>query len=75
LAQLSAAGAEVRVESGRHDEKLCVAGNRAWIGSANATTGFPDTVDWGVRTHAASAVDRLRATFERNWRAAKPYAG
>jgi len=73
LERLRAAGAQVRVESGGRDEKLCVAGERAWVGSANATTGFPDTVDWGARTGSASMVGVLRSTFERNWAAARPY--
>lgn len=73
LASLSAAGAQVRVENGGHNEKLCVAGDRAWLGSANATAGFPDTIDWGAQTRAASVVKTLRARFERNWQAARPY--
>jgi phosphatidylserine/phosphatidylglycerophosphate/cardiolipin synthase-like enzyme len=75
LASLRAAGAQVRVASGGHDQKLCVAGDRAWLGSANATAGFPDTIDWGARTRAPSAVKALRARFERTWQAARPYAG
>lgn len=75
LARLCASGAQVRVESGGSSGKLCVAGACAWVGSANATAGFPDTIDWGARTRAASAVNTLRARFERNWQAARPYEG
>lgn len=72
LASLSVAGAQVRVVSEGYSEKLCVAGDCAWVGSANATAGFPDTIDWGARTRAPSAVNTLRARFERNWQAARP---
>lgn len=73
LERLAQAGTEVRLESGRCDEKLCLAGEQAWVGSANATNGFPGTIDWGARTHSAPLVDALRAAFERNWSHAKAF--
>jgi phosphatidylserine/phosphatidylglycerophosphate/cardiolipin synthase-like enzyme len=76
LAQLVTAGVEVRVGAapqGALDEKICVAGDSAWVGSANATAGFPETVDWGMRTRVAPVVDALRARFEQNWSGAQPY--
>jgi hypothetical protein len=72
-ARLVAAGVCVRTESGVLNEKLCVAGDRAWIGSANATNGLPNTIDWGMRTRAKSVVRELRGTFEKNWCRAKPF--
>ena len=66
LADLQKLGVEVRV--GGDDEKLCIAGDRAWVGSANATDGArDDTIDWGMRTCDRAIVDGLEARFERNW--------
>jgi phosphatidylserine/phosphatidylglycerophosphate/cardiolipin synthase-like enzyme len=76
LAQLAAAGVEVRVGAagqGELDEKMCITGNSAWVGSANATAGFPETADWGMRTRVAPVVDALRARFEQNWSGAQRY--
>jgi hypothetical protein len=69
LAQLAAAGVSVRV--GRSDEKLCIAGDRGWVGSANATYPEP-MLDWGAATRSKPALAALRAAFERNWDAARP---
>jgi hypothetical protein len=71
VARLEAAGVSVRV--GRSDEKLCVAGDRGWVGSANAT--FPEPMlDWGAATRSKAVLTDLRAAFERNWDAAQPVA-
>ena len=71
LAQLLDAGVTVRV--GTTNEKLCVAGDRGWVGSANAT--FPEPIlDWGMDVRSASVVDVLRTAFERNWDEARPVA-
>jgi hypothetical protein len=71
LAQLADAGVSVRV--GTTNEKLCVAGDRGWVGSANAT--FPDPMlDWGLDVRTKPVVDALRAAFARNWDAGRPLA-
>ncbi len=76
LAALARAGVAVRVgsaRSGAGNEKLCVAGDAAWTGSANATYGQPAQCDWGVRTHDPALVGALRARFARNWAASHAY--
>jgi len=81
LAHLAALGVEVRVgdpKRGDLDEKLAVAGDECWVGSANATyarDSFGAQRDWGVASRKPGIVDGLRATFERNWQAARPLAG
>jgi phosphatidylserine/phosphatidylglycerophosphate/cardiolipin synthase-like enzyme len=65
LRALQAAGVEVRV--GAADEKLCVAGDAAWLGSANASGGLPATRDWGMRTRVPDVVAAAEARFERHW--------
>lgn len=70
LRRLAAAGVAVRVAP--FDEKLAVAGDAAWLGSANATAYPADQVDWGMRTGVGAVVGALRARFERNWGAAAP---
>ena len=74
LERLAAAGARVRVANRDGDEKLCVAGARGWVGSANATAALPGTVDWGLRTRDRAVVDGLRAAFAREWNSARPFA-
>jgi hypothetical protein len=71
IARLVAAGGCVRV--GRSNEKLCVAGDVGWVGSANATYAAP-MLDWGMQTRAAPVLDALQAAFDRNWAAAVPAA-
>jgi phosphatidylserine/phosphatidylglycerophosphate/cardiolipin synthase-like enzyme len=65
LRALQGAGVDVRV--GAADEKLCVAGDAAWIGSANASGGRPATRDWGMRTRVPAVVAAAEARFERHW--------
>jgi len=70
LERLAAAGVAVR--SVENDEKIAVAGERAWVGSANATYAdgpAGDQIDWGLATRVPSLVTDLRAAFERNWSA------
>lgn len=63
----------VDVRACESDEKLAVAGARAWIGSANATWayGTPDQIDWGLRTQSARLAGALRRRFEERWRTAR----
>jgi len=73
LARLAAAGVEVRAVD--NDEKIAVAGERAWVGSADATYAngpAGEQVDWGLATRVPPLVDALRAAFERNWAAGTP---
>jgi hypothetical protein len=72
LRDLQAAGVEVRL--GQRGEKLAIAGDRAWVGSANATSASPATLDWGYATGEPGLVDPLRARFEEDWSAGRPPA-
>ncbi len=78
LARLVALGVDVRAGDPKHhdlNEKLAVAGDDAWVGSANATYARDAAGaqrDWGLATREPAAVDGLRAAFERNWSVAKP---
>jgi hypothetical protein len=72
LAHLAADGARVRVT--KETDKLALAGDRLWIGSANATAAIelPDTIDWGVCSNDAALVAAARARVESTWTHAKP---
>ncbi|MBD5657503.1 MAG: hypothetical protein IAI50_20335 [Candidatus Eremiobacteraeota bacterium] len=70
IAHLSAAGVEVRF--GRSDEKLCVAGDRGWVGSANATYSPNPTLEWGMATTDDCVLASLERSFEREWIRARP---
>ena len=76
LTQLERAGVEVRGLGARDPaagaEKMALAGDRAWIGSANATSWPANTVDWGLVTTDAAIAAHLRRHFERDWAAASP---
>jgi hypothetical protein len=80
LTHLAALGVDVRVgdpKAGDLDEKLAVAGADAWVGSANATYAYgADGAqrDWGMATREPAVVDGVRASFERNWDAARSLA-
>jgi phosphatidylserine/phosphatidylglycerophosphate/cardiolipin synthase-like enzyme len=75
LQNLVRSGVEVRLC--KDSKKLAVAGNSAWLGSANATyagEGF-DMTDWGVRTDDATIVKTVRDSLEAQWESAKPFRG
>ncbi|HEY5349526.1 MAG TPA: hypothetical protein VIJ64_07330, partial [Candidatus Lustribacter sp.] len=80
LGRLAALGVDVRVgdpQTGDLDEKLALASNDSWVGSANATyaRGAAGAQrDWGMATRGPGIVDGLRVAFEGNWRAARPLA-
>jgi phosphatidylserine/phosphatidylglycerophosphate/cardiolipin synthase-like enzyme len=63
-------GVTVRVT--RSAEKIAVASDRAWIGSANATYGRDDQIDWGATITDAVLRARLQARFNSTWRYARP---
>ncbi len=71
LRELAHAGVEVRVSPA--SEKLCVAGDRGWVGSANATFAGEPMTDWGLTIDESSLLGTLATTFERNWVAARPW--
>jgi hypothetical protein len=66
---LAHAGVKVRIVNAA--DKLAIGGNRAWVGSANATSPFynGDQSDWGLRTHDTKIVHALQSRFNANWRA------
>jgi hypothetical protein len=72
LDRLERAGVEIRL--GCAAEKLCIAGDAGWLGSANASAGRPETLDWGFRTRAPALVADLAQRFERRWQTARPFA-
>lgn len=73
LEHLHADGVQVR--TGEFDEKMAIAdASRAWLGSANATFGYPGQIDWGLRTDAPGLVRVLQAHFDDHWNASKALA-
>jgi len=69
LEKLRRAGVTLRCSAQRH--KIAVAGDTAWIGSANASPGNATTREWGARVgRSLSAL--LRETLEYCWSTAKP---
>lgn len=73
LGRLEADGVRVRVAS--DSEKFAVAGTRAWIGSANASSPFPrpKTVEWGGCTRSRSIVAELQSRSAALWQRARPF--
>lgn len=58
-------------------DKIAIAGGeRAWVGSANATATWPDPneSDWGYSTDTKRFVRALQSRFNVNWRASRPPA-
>jgi phosphatidylserine/phosphatidylglycerophosphate/cardiolipin synthase-like enzyme len=70
VAELVREGVHVRI--GTSGEKLALDGSNAWIGSANATHGLPNQVDFGFIFHNREIAAQLRAQYEENWNAATP---
>jgi phosphatidylserine/phosphatidylglycerophosphate/cardiolipin synthase-like enzyme len=70
IAELVRQGVNVRL--GTSGEKLALDGSNAWIGSANATHGLPNQVDFGFIFHNREIAAQLRAQYEANWNAATP---
>lgn len=68
LAELVRAGVQIR--AGRANAKLAVTDDALWLGSTNATAGYPDQIDWGRRLDSLRAP--VRARFERDWESAVP---
>jgi hypothetical protein len=73
LGRLENCGVEVRDCSA--NEKFAVSGARGWIGSANATSSYPNNdVDWSLVTQSRVIVNYLRKSFESRWQRAGPIA-
>ncbi len=72
LQKLAAQGVHVR--ACRDSEKLAAVGDRAWLGSANATSpyGRGAMTDWGCTTADATIVTAVRDRLETAWQNAKP---
>jgi phosphatidylserine/phosphatidylglycerophosphate/cardiolipin synthase-like enzyme len=66
-------GDGVRVRVCQDSAKLGLAGNRAWLGSANATVTFAgdDMTDWGLCTADPEIVSAVRNRLEVEWKTAK----
>lgn len=61
--------AGVSVHTRGVNEKLALAGDRAWVGSANATRAFGATraqIDWGMVTSDAGVVGAVRTALARD---------
>ncbi len=71
LTHLAAAGVSVRL--GTSCEKFALLGERAWIGSANATYIAPGARDWGLLTRAAPVRAQLQRRFDRTWARARDF--
>jgi hypothetical protein len=67
LERLQRDGVDVRVC--KDSEKFALAGDRAWVGSANASFdgGRDDMTDWGLATANRSVVSAARARLEARW--------
>jgi phosphatidylserine/phosphatidylglycerophosphate/cardiolipin synthase-like enzyme len=69
IAGLERAGAEVR--STGATEKFAVVGERAWVGSANATYGAFDQSDWGAVVDDAPVREHCASAFASRWGTAR----
>jgi len=72
-ALLAARAAGVEIRTAGISEKLAIAGDVAWTGSANASWSGEHSIDWGFVAREKPLVDELAAAFAGNWRAAKPW--
>jgi hypothetical protein len=73
LAAVARDGVSVRIC--RDSAKLAVAGDGAWLGSANATYagGKCSMNDWGIATRDGAIVDTVRARLEKDWAESKAF--
>jgi len=62
----------VRVALSSADEKFATDGDAVWLGSANATRGTPNQIDFGLVTIDANVARRLAAQFDVEWRRSEP---
>jgi hypothetical protein len=70
LGRLQRLGVDVRACSA--NEKFAVTGDRAWVGSANATSSYPkNDVDWSLVTKSRAIISHLREGFDSRWQRAR----
>jgi len=58
----------VAVRLGDRDEKLAVDGPDCFFGSANASAGVPDQIEWGIAVRSTALAGAVQARFNREWR-------
>lgn len=71
LDKLCRHGVAVRISA--NDEKMAVTAGQAWLGSANATRGIEEQIDWGIRIYDRPVIAALQSRFATTWNAATPY--
>lgn len=65
-AHLAAAGVEIRLSS--TNEKMAIDGATVWIGSANATAGLPEQLEFGMVLTSGTIAEQLQKQFDREWK-------
>jgi hypothetical protein len=73
VAPLLAIGVRVRLSSS--NEKMAIDGAMVWIGSANATKGLPNQLEFGIVITSSSVAEQLRKQFDEEWKKASPADG
>lgn len=62
----------IDVRVGYANEKMAVGADRAWFGSANATAGLPEQVDWGMTSTDPTIVAGMQQRCLDDWERAQP---
>jgi phosphatidylserine/phosphatidylglycerophosphate/cardiolipin synthase-like enzyme len=68
ITRLTVAGVEVRLSVS--NEKMAIDGDHVWIGSANATRGLPNQIEFGMIIGDSAIARRLMNQFDREWKVA-----
>jgi len=71
VGELVGLGVQVRI-SPYANEKIAVSDRASWLGSANATRGVSDQVEWGMVLTSSASMATLLAEFNANWANATP---
>jgi hypothetical protein len=58
-------GVKIRLSSS--NEKFAIDGEAVWMGSANATAGLPNQLDFGMVVTSGAIAERLTKQFDREW--------
>lgn len=69
LGRLAREGVEIRYGDG--NEKMLVDGDNLFLSSANATTGYPNQIEWGIAAHSPTLAAALKTRFAREWAQAR----
>jgi hypothetical protein len=69
LIALTKLGVAVRVT--KANDKFCLSGTHAWVGSANASGGDLQMSDWGAPFDDSKSIETLRVRFDEAWSTAK----